>query len=284
MSSYSAHSDAILPSLDSSEEYGSGGYLDTSNAGSFKFSWISAIIYLLVVRYGIDFMKKRKPLNIKQLVVLYDAAMVIFNAYIVKEVLEVAVKERFFFKCNSVDYYAHKDHNKLQRSLWLFHYSKLIECLDTVFFILSGKIRLVTWLHIYHHCTMIPFTCMMAKWIPSGHVFTLVMTNGSVHVIMYTYYALAALGPAWRKYLWWKRYLTIIQMIQFAYGSTIAVVSVYMGCAQIPLVYICSVIYILSLLACFYNHYYQTYRAKQALSPKHEKVGNPTTDQTSKLE
>ncbi|OON15052.1 hypothetical protein X801_09143 [Opisthorchis viverrini] len=59
---------------------------------------------------------------------------------------------------------------------------------------------------------MIPYTCMMAKWIPDGQVFTLVWANGSVHVVMYTYYALAALGPAWRRFLWWKRYLTILQM------------------------------------------------------------------------
>ncbi|VDP92252.1 unnamed protein product [Echinostoma caproni] len=98
--------------------------------------------------------------------------------------------------------------------LWLFHISKLIECLDTVFFILSGKLRLVTWLHVYHHSTMIPYTWVLAKWIPGSQAFNLVLTNGSVHVVMYTYYALAALGPAWRKYLWWKRYLTILQMVR----------------------------------------------------------------------
>jgi elongation of very long chain fatty acids protein 7 len=32
---------------------------------------------------------------------------------------------------------------------------------------------------------------------------------------MYTYYMLAACGPKIQKYLWWKRYLTIIQMVQF---------------------------------------------------------------------
>ena len=33
---------------------------------------------------------------------------------------------------------------------------------------------------------------------------------------MYGYYFLAALGPAVRRYLWWKRYLTQLQMIQFS--------------------------------------------------------------------
>lgn len=36
-----------------------------------------------------------------------------------------------------------------------------------------------------------------------------------IHCIMYSYYALAALGPRVQRYLWWKKYITLIQMIQF---------------------------------------------------------------------
>lgn len=32
---------------------------------------------------------------------------------------------------------------------------------------------------------------------------------------MYTYYMLAAMGPEVQKYLWWKKYLTVFQMVQF---------------------------------------------------------------------
>lgn len=32
---------------------------------------------------------------------------------------------------------------------------------------------------------------------------------------MYAYYLLAALGPNVQKYLWWKKYLTSLQMVQF---------------------------------------------------------------------
>lgn len=32
---------------------------------------------------------------------------------------------------------------------------------------------------------------------------------------MYGYYGLAALGPQMQKYLWWKKYLTIIQMVGY---------------------------------------------------------------------
>ncbi len=33
---------------------------------------------------------------------------------------------------------------------------------------------------------------------------------------MYAYYGLAALGPHMQPYLWWKRYITQVQLVQFA--------------------------------------------------------------------
>lgn len=53
------------------------------------------------------------------------------------------------------------------------------------------------------------------KFLPGGHSTFFGMLNASVHVIMYGYYCLAALGPRYQKFLWWKKYLTTIQMIQF---------------------------------------------------------------------
>ena len=39
------------------------------------------------------------------------------------------------------------------------------------------------------------------------------MLNSFIHVVMYTYYLLSALGPRVRKYLWWKKYLTAMQLV-----------------------------------------------------------------------
>ncbi len=41
--------------------------------------------------------------------------------------------------------------------------------------------------------------------------------NAFIHVLMYTYYGLAGLGPHVQKYLWWKRYLTRIQLVREGY-------------------------------------------------------------------
>lgn len=40
------------------------------------------------------------------------------------------------------------------------------------------------------------------------------MVNSSVHVIMYLYYGLSALGPVAQPYLWWKKHMTAIQLVR----------------------------------------------------------------------
>ncbi len=40
------------------------------------------------------------------------------------------------------------------------------------------------------------------------------VVNSFVHVVMYGYYFLAALGPEVQKYLWWKKYITRLQMVR----------------------------------------------------------------------
>ena len=42
-----------------------------------------------------------------------------------------------------------------------------------------------------------------------------VSPNLGVHTVMYFYYFCAAFGPEVQKYLWWKKYITTIQLIQF---------------------------------------------------------------------
>lgn len=49
--------------------------------------------------------------------------------------------------------------------------------------------------------------------LPSFTAFFGATINSGIHVLMYGYYGLAAFGPKIQKYLWWKKYLTIIQMV-----------------------------------------------------------------------
>lgn len=53
------------------------------------------------------------------------------------------------------------------------------------------------------------------RFFPGGHESFGALCNTFIHIIMYTYYFLAAFGPRFQKYLWWKRHLTKMQMLQF---------------------------------------------------------------------
>lgn len=46
--------------------------------------------------------------------------------------------------------------------------------------------------------------------------FLIGLINSLVHVAMYLYYGLAAFGPSMSKYLWWKRYLTSLQLVSIS--------------------------------------------------------------------
>lgn len=53
------------------------------------------------------------------------------------------------------------------------------------------------------------------KFAPGGHSTFFAMLNSFVHIVMYFYYMLAAMGPQIQKYLWWKKYLTAFQMVSY---------------------------------------------------------------------
>src|SRR5205085_2345783 len=98
---------------------------------------------------------------------------------------------------------------------YIFLATKYFEMFDTIFFLLRKKESQVTNLHVVHHAT-VPIACWtMGKFVNTFAHCLFPILNSFVHTVMYTYYALAALGPQWQKYLWWKKYLTQMQLIQF---------------------------------------------------------------------
>lgn len=85
-----------------------------------------------------------------------------------------------------------------------------------LFFILRKKNQHVSTLHVIHHGVM-PFSVWMGvKFAPGGHSTFFALLNTFVHIIMYFYYMVAAMGPQFQKYIWWKKYLTTFQMVQTA--------------------------------------------------------------------
>ncbi|MEQ2164977.1 hypothetical protein GOODEAATRI_012270 [Goodea atripinnis] len=136
-----------------------------------------------------------------------------------------------------------------------------------IFFVLRKKNSQVTFLHVYHHSIM-PFTWWFGvRFSPdallvSGGMGTFhALLNCVVHVIMYTYYGLTAMGPNYQKYLWWKKYLTTIQLIQFVMVTThISQYFFIKDCPyQFPIFIYIIGLYGLIFLFLFLNFWYHAY-------------------------
>lgn len=98
---------------------------------------------------------------------------------------------------------------------WWYYISKFTEFFDTFFFVMRKRYDQVSTLHVIHHGLMPASVWWGVKFTPGGHSSFFGFLNTFVHIFMYAYYMLAAMGPKVQKYLWWKKYLTLLQMVQF---------------------------------------------------------------------
>jgi len=228
------------------------------------------IVYLLAVRLGPGIMRSRKPINLKPVIIPYNLALVALSCYMFYEFLVIAVLSKYSLRCQPVDYSSDPLALRMANVCWWFFFSKVIELLDTVFFIMRKKDEQVTFLHVYHHCSMIINWYLGAKYVAGGQSFFVAMLNSFVHIFMYMYYGLAALGPHMQKYLTWKRYLTRMQLTQFFAFIVHTGYNIFVETdCPFPRGYSIAVfIYAISLIALFSNFYYRSYTAK----PKQKRV------------
>lgn len=223
------------------------------------------ITYLVFVRkIGPNLMKSRKPYELRGLLLLYNSAMVLINAFFFVQ----SIKWLKYGQALRDFTFPSKDENSpaIQQHIWyfyLYYLTKFVDLLDTIFFVLRKKLTQITTLHLYHH-TAVPILGWLTLWyrfnVPSITLFALL--NSLVHVVMYSYYTLSAFGPKIQKYLWWKKYLTQLQLFQFAifgiYGTLVKLFHIgyppfafWLAFSQPPLFYY-----------MFHEFYVKSYRMK----------------------
>ncbi|KAL6435978.1 hypothetical protein ACFW04_005661 [Cataglyphis niger] len=223
---------------------------------------IYTLLYLLIVWAGPKVMKKRKAFKLTWALVPYNLAMACLNAYIAIQLFVASTRLRYSYVCQPIRHITRPDELQIAHAVWWYYFSKLLEFCDTFFFILRKKDNQLSFLHVYHHSTMFSLWWIGIKWVPSGSTFLPAMVNSFIHVLMYSYYGLAALGPSVAKYLWWKKYLTILQLIQFTSALILGINGIRSGC-DFPLwMQYALVIYMLSFIVLFGNFYAKAYIAK----------------------
>ncbi|XP_012154337.1 very long chain fatty acid elongase AAEL008004 isoform X3 [Megachile rotundata] len=147
------------------------------------------LTYVYVVKVlGPKLMENRKPFQLKNALIVYNLFQMVFSAWLFYEMVHAC---------------------------WWYYFSKFTEFMDTIFFVLRKKNDHVSTLHVIHHGCMPMSVWFGVKLTPGGHSTFFGLLNTFVHIVMYTYYLLAAMGPKLQPYLWWKKYLTVLQMVQF---------------------------------------------------------------------
>ncbi|KAG0564642.1 hypothetical protein KC19_8G127500 [Ceratodon purpureus] len=158
---------------------------------------------------------RHDPVWLQAIVVVHNSFLCCLSLYMGCGILIEARRHRYSFWGN------HGNDEQVQMGfyVYIFFVSKLYEFMDTALMLMRRNLRQITFLHLYHH-TSISFVWWIISYArPTGDAYFSAMLNSWIHVFMYLYYLLAATiakdEKRRRKYLFWGKYLTMFQMIQF---------------------------------------------------------------------
>ncbi|KAF5298126.1 hypothetical protein FQA39_LY02550 [Lamprigera yunnana] len=167
-----------------------------------------------VLKLGPKLMEKRRPYKINKLLVAFNAAQIIVCAYLVYMYSRRVLFEYNHF-CEPIDYSNSERATEIVKFTYYYHLLKLVDLFDTVFFVLRKKYSQITFLHVYHHAGMCILTWVGTKYLAGGHGIFIGVINSLVHVVMYSYYLLTSWDEKYKNSVWWKKYLTQLQIFQF---------------------------------------------------------------------
>lgn len=181
--------------------------------GVVPLSNSSTVLFVISLYYTLIFggqyvLKGTKPLKLNTLFQLHNFCLtsvsLVLLILLLEQIIPIIYQNGLFF--------AICDAGALTQPIMTVYYInyliKYFEFLDTIFLVLKHK--KLTFLHTYHHgaTVLLCYTELVGyttiSWVP-------ISLNLAVHVLMYWYYFLSARGVK----VWWKRLITIFQILQF---------------------------------------------------------------------
>jgi len=173
---------------------------------------ILTTIYLVSI-FGIQiYMKERQPLKLKLLFAVHNILLSFFSLVLLILLLETLIpiwwNHGFYYSICSQEMWYGGQGRRLELYYYINYLFKFYELIDTYFMALSKKNP--EFLHVYHHVATV-WLCFVQLHGNTSVQWFVISLNLFVHVVMYYYYARAALGLQ----TWWKKYLTTIQIVQF---------------------------------------------------------------------
>lgn len=247
------HRHSWLPQRDSR----TSGWLLTGNPIPIAFITIVYVYFVKIA--GPRWMRHRKPFDLRRSILAYNFLTATLSLVFLALFAKYAYWDNGYGVLQDVDYGDRPSSLKIVHLSWWFYLFKLSELADTVFFVLRKKSNQVSALHVFHHVVVSWNMWLSVTYAGQAHAMFIICLNSFVHVVMYTYYFLAALGPEYRKYLWWKRYLTMLQIVQFSMLLLHCVCTVFAKGEYVPLFIWLSIAQALVFFVWFVIFYIRAY-------------------------
>lgn len=170
------------------------------------------IIYIFLPSY----MSDKKPYSLKTVIAIYNIFQVCSCATIIYRVIHSGWTTHFkLIGCQPPDFSDSEMGVRMAGLMWWNMMLKMVEFVETIFFVLRKKFNQVSFLHVYHHVSSLAMSWLVAKYYPGGMLSFTVLLNSSIHVLMYTYYLLSSFGPYMQNKLKHiKPKLTMLQLVQ----------------------------------------------------------------------
>ncbi|KAI8619045.1 delta6 fatty acid elongase [Chytriomyces sp. MP71] len=169
------------------------------------------LTYLLVIHGGKRVMAQFQRVNVSTLAFWHNIFLTWLSAYMGWGILREAVRNRYSVFTTAVDDSANGW--PMAKMLWLFYVSKIFEFVDTLIMVLKKNNHQISFLHLYHHSSILLVTGVSIFYSPGGEVYLSSMLNCFVHVVMYGYYLLSSMNV--KQVVFIKKYITMIQLTQF---------------------------------------------------------------------
>ncbi|KAJ3076209.1 hypothetical protein HK102_005461 [Quaeritorhiza haematococci] len=188
---------------------------------------IASLGYFVLVAYGLFARPSQPNATVPKLfLVLYNGFQVIFNGYIVYNLLTNALRYKGFLLFNVEGIYW----PVVSRGIYLHYIAKYLDIIDTIIIIAKGPTsitRQLSFLHIYHHFSIIWcwYYVHSTKFLPESW-FGAAM-NSFVHCIMYGYYLCSTLNIRVPTPI--KKSITRLQQTQFMIVSVQSVATIWWG-------------------------------------------------------
>ncbi|XP_046400868.1 elongation of very long chain fatty acids protein AAEL008004-like [Ischnura elegans] len=231
---------------------------------------LAAYLYF-VRRLGPSLMANRPAMDLRNILVVYNAFQVVVNAWLFYECLDAAWLWNYNYTCQPVDYSDSPDALRIARGCYYYFLLKIMELLDTVFFILRKKFNQVSFLHVYHHTGMVALAWGGTKYLAGGHGTFTGLLNTFIHIVMYSYYLMTNIWPEQKGNIWWKKYITQMQMVQFALISLHSIQILFRECSYPKFtvaIFVPQNVFMLMLFWDFYRKCYWTKKSQEAKKQK----------------